>query len=135
MCAYLLVCRGSMGHQAKILDLSMNIEVEDPALDGIRPLQDSEVEQLSSIEGVRSIKMLSHLGSNQDKGTAEYLVTLNLSADHVNQDAVIGAILRCVLDMGVTPRRLAEGRSLESHFLEVTGGQSGDAVILDSAYD
>ncbi|MBA7674102.1 Vitamin B12 import ATP-binding protein BtuD [subsurface metagenome] len=90
-----------------------------------RPLQNSELEQLSSIEGVRSIKMLSHAGANQGKGSAEYLVTLNLSADHVEQDAVIAAILRSVLDMGVTPRKLAEGRSLESQFLEVTGGQSG----------
>lgn len=87
-----------------------------------RPLQNSELEQLSSIECVRSIKMLSHPGANQGKGTAEYLVTLNLSADHVDQDAVIAAILRSVLDMGVTPRKLTEGRSLESQFLEVTGG-------------
>jgi len=98
-----------------------------------RPLQNSELERLSSIEGVRNIKMLSHPGANHGKGSAEYLVTLNLSADHVNQDAVIGAILRGVLDMGVTPRKLVEGRSLESHFLEVTGGQSGDSVILDHA--
>jgi len=98
-----------------------------------RPLQNSELEQLSSIEGVRSIKMLSHPGAHQGKGSAEYLVTLNLSVEHVEQDAVIAAILRSVLDMGVTPRKLTEGRSLESQFLEVTGGQSGHAVILDSA--
>jgi len=98
-----------------------------------RALQNSELQQLSSIEGVRSIKMLSHPGAHQGKGSAEYLVTLNLSADHVEQDAVIAAILRSVLDMGVTPRKLTEGRSLESQFLEVTGGQSGHAVILDSA--
>ena len=90
-----------------------------------RPLQNSELEQLSSIEGVRSIKMLSHPGANQAKGSADYLVTLNLSADHLDQDSVIAAILRRVLDMGVTPRKVAEGRSLESQFLEVTGGQSG----------
>jgi len=98
-----------------------------------RPLRNSELEQLSSIEGVRSIKMLSHPGAHQGKGSVEYLVTLNLSADHVEQDAVIAAILHSVLDMGVTPRKLTEGRSLESQFLEVTGGQSGHAVILDSA--
>ena len=98
-----------------------------------RPLQNSELEQLSSIKCVRSIKMLSHPGAHQGKGSAEYLVTLNLSADHVDQDAVIAAILRSVLDMGVTPRKLTEGRSLESQFLEVTGRQSGHAVILDSA--
>ena len=90
-----------------------------------RPLQNNELQQLSSIEGVRSIEMLSHPGANQGKGSAEYLVTLNLSAEHLEQDAVIAAILRSVLDMGVTPRKLTEGRSLESQFLEVTGGQSG----------
>jgi hypothetical protein len=35
--------------------------------------------------------------------------------------------------MGVTPRKLAEGHSLESHFLEVTGGQSGDTAAPDPA--
>jgi len=98
-----------------------------------RPLQNSELEQLSSIEGVRSIKKLSHAGANRGKSAAEYLVILDLSSDHVDQDAVIAAILRSVLDMGVTPRKLAEGRSLESQFLEVTGGQSGQAEIPDSA--
>jgi len=89
-----------------------------------RPLQNNELEELSSIDGVRSIKMLSHTGANQDKGSAEYLLTLNLSADHVDQDAVIAAILRGVLDMDITPRKITEGRSLESQFLEVTGEQS-----------
>jgi len=86
-----------------------------------RPLQSGELEQLSSIEGVRSMKMLSHPGADHDKRPAEYLVTLDLSGDNVDQDAVIAAILRRVLDMGVTPRRLAEGRSLETQFLQVTG--------------
>ena len=86
-----------------------------------RPLQSGELEQLSSIEGLRSIKMLSHPGADRDKRPAEYLVTLDLSGDNVDQDAVIAAILRRVLDMGVTPRRLAEGRSLETQFLQVTG--------------
>jgi ABC-2 type transport system ATP-binding protein len=97
-----------------------------------RPLESSELEQLSSIEGVRSVKMLPHPGANQGKGSAEYLVTLNLSGEHIDQDAVIAAILRSVLNAGVTPRKLSEGRSLETHFLEVTGGQSGDGAVLDS---
>ncbi len=98
-----------------------------------RPLQNSELERLSSIEGVRNIKTLSHPVANHGKESAEYLVTLDLSADHINQDAVMAAILRRVLDMGVAPRKLSEGHSLERHFLEVTGGQSGDTVTLDSA--
>jgi hypothetical protein len=30
-------------------------------------------------------------------------------------------VLRALLDVGAVPRRLYEGRSLERHFLEVTG--------------
>jgi hypothetical protein len=33
-------------------------------------------------------------------------------------------LLRDLLDLSITPRRLTEGRSLESQFLEVTGGLS-----------
>lgn len=95
-----------------------------------RPLQNSELECLSSIEGVRNIKTLSHPGATHGKGPAEYLVTLDLSGDDIDQDAVIAAILRGILDMGVVPRKLAEGHSLESHFLEVTGGPSGDTATL-----
>ena len=91
-----------------------------------RPLRKGELQQLSSIDGVRSLKTLSQPGADHGRESAEYLVTLDLSADNVDQDAVIAAILRSVLDMGITPRRLAEGRSLESQFLEVTGAQSGN---------
>ena len=90
-----------------------------------RPLQNSELEQLNSIEGVRSIRVLSHADANHNKRPVEYLVTLDLSSDHVDQDAVIVPILRGVLDMGIAPRKLTEGRSLETQFLEVTGGQTG----------
>ncbi|MHC4694779.1 MAG: ABC transporter ATP-binding protein [Planctomycetota bacterium] len=89
-----------------------------------RPLQNNEIEQISSIEGVRSIEMQSHEGAGQGKESAEYLVKLNLSAENVNQDGVLAAILRSILDMNVTPRKITEGRSLESQFLELTGGQN-----------
>lgn len=91
-----------------------------------RPLQNNELEQISSIEGVLSIQMQSHAGAGQGKGSAEYLVKLNLSAENVNQDSVLAAILRGVLDIGVTPRKITEGRSLESQFLQVTGGQNNN---------
>jgi ABC-type multidrug transport system ATPase subunit len=90
-----------------------------------RPLQESELEKLTSIEGVRSIKMLSTAAASQSKKSTDYLVTLNLSADHLDQDAVITPVLRTLLDMSITPRKLTEGRSLETQFLEVTGAQSG----------
>ena len=89
-----------------------------------RPLKESELEKLTSIEGVRSIKMLSIPTASQSNKSTDYLVILNLSADHLDQDAVITPVLRTLLDMSVTPRKLTEGRSLETQFLEVTGVQS-----------
>ncbi len=89
-----------------------------------RPLQDSELQKLTSIEGVRSIKMLSTAAASRSKQSTDYLITLDLSADHLDQDAVIAPILQTLLDMSVTPRKLSEGRSLETQFLEVTGAQS-----------
>ncbi|NIP27107.1 MAG: ATP-binding cassette domain-containing protein [Phycisphaerae bacterium] len=91
-----------------------------------RPLQNNELELISSIEGVRSIQMQHQAGAGQGKGSAEYLVKLNLSAKNVNQDSVLSAILRGLLDMNVTPRKITEGRSLESQFLELTGGQNNN---------
>lgn len=92
-----------------------------------RPLQDSELEKLTSIEGVRSIKLLPALPAVQSKKTADYLIILNLSAEHLDQDKVIAPLLRTLLDMSITPRKLTEGRSLETQFLEVTGTQNDDA--------
>jgi ABC-2 type transport system ATP-binding protein len=91
-----------------------------------RTLQNNELEKLNSIRGFRSIKLLPQSGKSPGKDSAEYLITLNLSEDNINQDAVITAILRCILDMDIAPRKLAEGRSLETQFLEVTGGQTED---------
>jgi len=91
-----------------------------------RPLQEAEVEQLSTIEGVRSIKILSRPGSEPGRESAEYLVVLDLSDDDINQDAVISRLMRDVLDMEIAPRKLAEGRSLETQFLELTGGPTDE---------
>ena len=89
-----------------------------------RPMQNSELQRLNSVEGVRSIKLLSNHPVNQSKESADYFITFNLSAEHINQDTVIADILRSLLDMSITPRKLTEGRSLETQFLEVTGAQS-----------
>ena len=92
-----------------------------------RPLQERELEKLASIEGVRSIKKLSTAAASLSKQSTDYLIILNLSAEHLDQDAVIAPVLRTLLDMSVTPRKLTEGRSLETQFLEVTGAQTGAA--------
>jgi ABC-type multidrug transport system ATPase subunit len=92
-----------------------------------RTLQDSELQKLTSIDGVRSIEMLSLPAATQNKKTIEYLVTLNLSSEHLDQDKVIAPLLRNLLDMSITPRKLTEGRSLETQFLEVTGSQNDNS--------
>jgi len=92
-----------------------------------RPLQDGELQRLGAIPGVRSIEQTSSGAGNlnHEAHAAEYLVKLDLSADGMHQDAVIADLLRAVLDLGITPRRLTEGRSLETQFLEVTGRDGG----------
>jgi len=78
-----------------------------------RPLQDGELQRLAVVPGVRSM---------EPAAPAEYVVKLDLASEGLDQDAVIATLLSVVLDMGITPRRLLEGRSLENQFLEVTGG-------------
>jgi len=97
-------------------------------LDLSRPLQDGELERLGTIPGVRSLERVSSPAGNvaNDTRSAEYLVKLDLAAQGIDQDTVVAALLRTVLDMGITPRRLTEGRSLETQFLEVTGRSEGD---------
>ena len=81
-------------------------------------MEDGEAERLGSLPGVRSIKSLGVVTTDGAVASASYLVTLDLSDD---QDAVVTTLLRNVLDMGITPRKFTQSRSLEKHFLEVTG--------------
>ena len=90
-----------------------------------RPLQQNELEKLTSLDGVRHVKPTMTQADTRSEEPASYLVTLDLSDENADQDDVIAALLRSILDMGITPRAITEGRSLETHFLEVTGG-TGD---------
>jgi ABC-type multidrug transport system ATPase subunit len=97
-----------------------------------RPLQDGELQRLTTVRGVKSMERILPPGGplNHDTRSAEYLVKLDLSADGLDQDAVIMALLKETLAMDIAPRRLTEGRSLENQFLEITGGagdRSGEA--------
>ena len=51
-------------------------------------------------------------------GPLEY--TFRLALGDGDWDAAVAAVLRALLDQGVVPRRLGEGKSLESHFLRLT---------------
>ena len=94
-----------------------------------RPLQAGELERLRAIPGVRCVESAHSPGGASDPGgrSTAYLVTLDLSGDGIDQDAVTAGLLRQILDMGITPRTLGEGRSLENYFLEVTGDARGRA--------
>jgi len=85
-----------------------------------RPINESEEKSLTSIEGVSEIKMLSETAVIQNNVSAEYTFKLDLSDQNGDQDNVISALLHNILEMGITPRRLNEGRNLEKQFLEVT---------------
>jgi ABC-type multidrug transport system ATPase subunit len=78
-----------------------------------RPLTSGELRKLQTLDGVRDI---------QGTESANYLVTLDLTEGKLDLDQVLAALLRSLLDLDITPRRVSAGRSLEAHFLEVTGG-------------
>ena len=90
-----------------------------------RPLAPKELEQLQAISGVKQLESQPQPVTSQQRPTHDYLVNLDLSQDHLDQDMVMNALLKQLLDMGHTPRKLTEGRSLETQFLEVTGGTNG----------
>ena len=91
-------------------------------LDLSRTLKEGEIENLSTLVGIRDIKEISVVDHTQFKVSASYHVTLDFSGDNIDQDDVVAALLRKILDMGITPRKITEGHSLETHFLEITEG-------------
>ncbi|MHC4817511.1 MAG: ABC transporter ATP-binding protein [Planctomycetota bacterium] len=83
-----------------------------------RPLNEPELEGLLRLAGVTAC----------DPGDrdAQYTVSLDLSEANLDIDGVTAALLRALLDLGVTPREVSEGGSLESIFLKLTGRQRGE---------
>jgi ABC-2 type transport system ATP-binding protein len=77
-----------------------------------RELTSPEQQQLVAIREVRSI---------EPEPEANYQIGLDLTVTNVSADDAVGRLLRAILDMGVTPRNLSEGGSLEEFFLKVTG--------------
>jgi ABC-2 type transport system ATP-binding protein len=85
-----------------------------------RCLSAGEQKTLMALQGVSEIVMVSQNAIVQNNGPSEYTVRLDLSGENTDQDKVISGILNEILKMGITPRRLNEGRNLEKQFLEVT---------------
>jgi ABC-2 type transport system ATP-binding protein len=77
-----------------------------------RDLTEAELAELRAIRGVAGMAM---------QGSGKCSAKLD-ATDH-DTDEILAALLRRLLEWGVTPRGLAEGRSLETHFLQLTGGE------------
>jgi ABC-type multidrug transport system ATPase subunit len=75
-----------------------------------RALTDGEQDQLKALAEVVSIEA---------KGSNRYVLSLELTATS-DADAVTAKLLRALLDLGVTPRGVATGSTLEEFFLRVT---------------
>jgi ABC-type multidrug transport system ATPase subunit len=86
-------------------------------LEASRPFAAAEQELLRRLPGITGI---------HDRGPRRYRFELTIPVDQT-ADAVVGTVLRQVLDLGVTPRSLAEGNSLEEFFLEITRKGDGAA--------
>jgi ABC-type multidrug transport system ATPase subunit len=98
-----LVASGSVAEltrASRALDLRLSRNLEEP-----------ELTRLRDLAGVVSIDAAK---------APDYVCNLDLS-DGRDWDSVIENVLRALLDMGVVPRSLHEGQSLEHHFLAVTG--------------
>jgi ABC-2 type transport system ATP-binding protein len=89
-----------------ILRQARQLEIETS-----RPLAADERERLAQLPGVRAV---------EDRGPQRYRLQLDLP-DGMVADALVAAMLRSLLDAGVTPRALSQGNSLEEFFLTVTG--------------
>jgi ABC-type multidrug transport system ATPase subunit len=81
-----------------------------------RVLSEEELARLRALPGVVAVVA---------KTPPDYVLKLDLS-DGSDWDTAVGRVLASLLEVGVVPRRISEGQSLERHFLEVTGKSTPD---------
>lgn len=87
-----------------------------------RPPEAEELAALEAIEGVSEARA--------GEG-AQIAIALDGQGARA-QDDVVAEVLRALLDRGLVPRQLREGRSLENEFLRLVGGAGeGDAAAAD----
>ncbi len=77
-----------------------------------RALSESEIEGLLGLAGVTAC--------TRGARDAHYIVSVDLSDRSLEMDGVTTAVLRALLDLGITPRQVSEGDSLEDIFLRLT---------------
>jgi len=85
------------------------LELETP-----RELSPDERERLAAVAGVRAL---------EQRGPRRYRLVL-AAAEAGDDDQLVIAALRVLLDLGIAPRSVSSGNSLEEYFLSVTGGQA-----------
>ena len=76
-----------------------------------RVLTDEELARLRALPSVVAVVA---------QAPPDYVLKLNLG-DGTDWDTAVGRVLASLLEVGIVPRRISEGQSLERHFLEVTG--------------
>ena len=77
-----------------------------------RPITTEENQRLVALFGI---------GAVEDLGPTRYRLLLDLAEENTDEDAVLASLLRALLEMGITPRGLQEGNTLEDVFLRLTG--------------
>ncbi len=82
-------------------------------LDVRRPLSDDEMARLRAANGVRTI---------EERGPMRYRIHLTIPPGSSADETVV-RVMRTVLDLGIAPRAMTEGSTLEEFFLSVTGPQ------------
>jgi ABC-2 type transport system ATP-binding protein len=83
-----------------------------------RPLAEADRTRLCAVPGVTTI---------EDRGPQRYRLLLAVPAEQSADDVVI-VVMRAILDLGIAPRSMTEGNSLEEYFLSVTGESAGAAA-------
>jgi ABC-type multidrug transport system ATPase subunit len=76
-----------------------------------RRLDETEIARLEDLAVVASV---------DTRNAPDYALHMDLG-EVTDWDDAVAAVLRALLDLGAVPRRFYEGRSLEQHFLAVTG--------------
>ena len=101
--------RGRLVTCGAVADLTAGSRELDVRLS--RPLDEAELSRLVAAAPVAAI---------DTRNAPDYALELTVGP-HGDRDAAVALLLKALLDIGVVPRRLDEGRTLERHFLEVTG--------------
>ena len=81
---------------------------------------DLELSRSITAKESQRLVALFGIGTVEDLGPTRYRLMLDLEEENTDEDAVLASLLQVLLEMGVTPRGLQEGNTLEDVFLKLT---------------